>query len=108
MIKIEEAINIIDIAIAEVEWCYPLEYAEAFEIAKNALEKQIGKKPRSVTVNELNIRDMGLCPTCKMLLTTDMQYCDSCGQKIDWTIEENADEREEEVEEAVQEQSEKA
>ena len=36
-----EAIETIKIAIAEVEWNYPMEYAVAFEIAIEALEKQI-------------------------------------------------------------------
>jgi hypothetical protein len=34
----EEAINTIRIAIAEVEWEYPMEYAVAFEKAIAALE----------------------------------------------------------------------
>lgn len=39
------AIEIIKNAIAEVEWLYPMEYAEAFETAVTALERQIPKKP---------------------------------------------------------------
>ena len=35
----EEAINIIKIAIAEVEWNYPRDYAEAFKAAIEALKK---------------------------------------------------------------------
>ena len=42
--KPEEAIEIIKIAIAEVEWNYPMDYTVAFEEAIKALEKQI---PRS-------------------------------------------------------------
>lgn len=80
----EEAINIIDIAIAEVEWCYPLEYAEAFEVAKEALEKQIGKRPRSISLSG-DIDGIASCARCKTLVTTDMLYCDMCGQKIDWS-----------------------
>ena len=38
----------IEIAIAEVEWEYPMEYAIAFEIAMSALEKQIPKKPNGI------------------------------------------------------------
>ena len=37
----EEAIKTIQVAIAEVEWDYPMNYAEAFETAIEALEKQI-------------------------------------------------------------------
>ena len=35
----QEAIENIRIAIAEVEWEYPMEYAVAFEMAIKALEK---------------------------------------------------------------------
>ena len=34
----EEAIKTIQVAIAEVEWNYPMNYAQAFETAINALE----------------------------------------------------------------------
>ena len=36
----EEAIETIKIAITEVEWNYPMDYAGAFETAIEALEKQ--------------------------------------------------------------------
>ena len=35
----KEAIKVIEIAIAEVEWDYPLDYAVAFETAIKALEE---------------------------------------------------------------------
>ena len=38
----QEAIETIKIAIAEVEWNYPMDYSIAFEMAIEALEKQIG------------------------------------------------------------------
>ena len=44
----EEAIKTIQVAIAEVEWEYPLDYSIAFETAIEALEKQIPKKPRYI------------------------------------------------------------
>ena len=37
----KEAIETINIAIAEVEWNYPMDYAIAFEMAIEALEKQM-------------------------------------------------------------------
>ena len=43
---IEEAIKTIELAIAEVEWVYPIDYAAAFDVAISALraqqEKQFG------------------------------------------------------------------
>ena len=38
--KPQEAIGIMKIAISEVEWEYPMDYAAAFETAIEALEKQ--------------------------------------------------------------------
>ena len=35
----QEAINTIEVAIAEIEWCYPMDYAVAFEKAIDALKK---------------------------------------------------------------------
>ena len=42
---IENAIKIIEVAQAECEWIAPLEYQGAFEMAIDALEKQIPKNP---------------------------------------------------------------
>jgi len=36
----DEAIEIIKVAIAEVEWEYPMEYAQAFEMAIEALREE--------------------------------------------------------------------
>ena len=43
---IQEAIGIMKIALAEVEWEYPTDYAAAFETAIEALEKQIEYRNR--------------------------------------------------------------
>ena len=45
----EEAIKTIQVAIAEVEWEYPLDYSIAFETAIEALEKQIPKSRKELT-----------------------------------------------------------
>ena len=37
----EDAIKTINIAMAEVEWDYPMDYQVAFEMAIDALERQI-------------------------------------------------------------------
>ena len=52
--KPEGAIEIIKVAIAEVEWNYPMDYTVAFEKAINALETQIPKKP----VNNHDVSNM--------------------------------------------------
>lgn len=69
----------------------PQKRAEALDVAIQALEKQIPKKPIE---NDTNSFD---CPCCKYDLKTDtgnpfgdyfLSYCDNCGQKIDWSDEE--------------------
>ena len=80
--KPEEAIEIIKIAIAEVEWNYPMNYEVAFEEAVNVLEKQIPKKP----IDNIE-REWFECPTCGRIIVTyhagKRHHCE-CGQALDW------------------------
>ena len=82
----EEAIKTIQVAIAEVEWNYPMEYAIAFETAIEALEKQTPKK--LIPVEEQNIRywTKYTCPLCGTHFTGKVivDYCYHCGQALDW------------------------
>ena len=75
--KSKEAIETIKVAIAEVEWNYPMDYTIAFETAIEALKKQVPKKPA------VNMAEYGVCPTCGRSIDTD--YCIYCGQRIDWS-----------------------
>ena len=85
----EEAIKTIQIAIAEVEWNYPLDYSIAFKTAIEALDKQIPKKP-------INEECYYICPCCRddlgvsdddiFIYELSMpKYCSNCGCKLDWT-----------------------
>ena len=81
--KPEEAIKTIKIAIAEVEWNYPMDYTVAFEEAIKALEKQIPKKPVDNPEN-----GWFECPNCGLIVwvyygTGETHHCD-CGQALDW------------------------
>ena len=78
--KPEEAIEIIKIAIAEVEWNYPIDYAVAFEEAVNVLEKQIPKKPSQ---DSIGLYYFPTCPNCHKELESYDHPCD-CGQALDW------------------------
>lgn len=84
----KEAIKILEVAKAEVEWNYPLDYAIAIATAIEALEKQIPKKP--ISLGEDIDRDVGQCPNCKEIIDTyeDYKYCSDCGQAIYWSGEE--------------------
>jgi hypothetical protein len=87
----QEAIKIIETAIAEVEWEYPMDYAVAFETAVNALNKQIPKKPKGITdpiFGDITI----VCPNCcnanldnPFDISRVYDYCPNCGQAIDWS-----------------------
>ena len=60
------------------------EHIKSIEIAIQALEKQIPKKPRFYTHNYY-------CSVCYSLVGNNefewkrFEYCDTCGQKIDWS-----------------------
>lgn len=85
----EETISILKIAIAEVEWNYPMDYAVAIETAIQALEKQIPKKP----IEEK--KWLFSCPNCgsgnvEEWCLNRHNCCPDCGQALDWS-EENAE-----------------
>lgn len=87
----KEAIEQIELAIAEVEWEYSMSYAAAFDMAIEALEKQIPKKPINVQdcyIPETYDYDYSVanCPNCRGAFSFDEYhrplYCDKCGQKL--------------------------
>ena len=90
----EEAIKTIEIAIAEVEWNYPMDYAIAFEKAIEALEKQIPKKPEFIADGYADgelVYDTWVCPSCGKhyeVYYDDYDFCPKCGQHIDRSEEE--------------------
>ena len=73
--------------------CYVTDVdAPALEMAINALEKQIPKKPIAIdyekymdTVkNALFLKGAYWCPNCKHVVKCGT-YCSDCGQKLDWS-----------------------
>ncbi len=80
------------------------ENAKALDIAIQALEKQIPKKPVHDGCfdsegmwhewNGVNGRPYDLCPNCNTNLCCEMpcdnkpKYCKHCGQRLDWSDEE--------------------
>ena len=79
----EEAISTIKIAMAEVWWYYSMKYAEAIDMAIDALEKQI---PKEVVIKKIDEGiEMFYCPRCHVrFIRTGMKYCGECGQALDW------------------------
>lgn len=67
--------------------CYVTDIdAEPLRLAIKALEKQTPKKP--IVNDDLQIA----CPNCSATLiyclyTSKIDYCDKCGQRLDWSKE---------------------
>ena len=55
----------------------------AYDVAINALEKQIPKKPKT---DDRYV--MYICPWCNDFVKVSHNYCQNCGQKLDWSDEE--------------------
>lgn len=63
---------------------------EALDTAIEALEKQLSKK---VDIMDYPLGDINFrCPVCKSEYICEKEhehfYCPTCGQKLDWTVEE--------------------
>lgn len=96
-----EAIRTLRLMLSQVEWDYPMEYSAAIDIAIEALQKQIPKKPIRIDKNkEFDGNWKKVCPLCGRILieritTSEESYprhynytghC-LCGQAIDWEDE---------------------
>lgn len=90
----EESIETIKIAIADVEWNYPLDYSIAFEKAIEALEKQMPLRAIPLTV-KTDCASIGgaiwrkgttvyECPKCSAFISPMYNFCFKCGQRLDW------------------------
>lgn len=79
-----EAIKTLELAKAEVEWNYPMDYAVAIDEAIKAIYKQIPKKPEIEG-------EYYICPVCGVYQETsegNPPYCLNCGQRLLWEAEE--------------------
>ena len=65
-------------------------YDEELEVVVEALEKQIAKKPKKTGIEGYRYVDAYICPTCKGNFsgTRIADYCYHCGQKLDWSDDE--------------------
>lgn len=68
--------------------------APAYEVAINALEKQIAKKPKYLPLKEGITLTNYECPICGCRrlghgIDIDKCYCPECGQKLDWSVSED-------------------
>lgn len=75
------------------------EYYEAIELAVEALEKQMPKKPNYVPDDDTCVYYHWECPECgnyysysirktfSVLYNNSVSYCSRCGQALDWSEE---------------------
>lgn len=82
----EEAIKTIKLAVAEVEWNYPMDYAVAFEMAISALEKYIPKVEYGYWQKHYKsgttVSDGFVSSCCDMWNERKTSYCPNCGAKM--------------------------
>lgn len=63
---------------------------DAVQMAINALEKQIQKKPKIRHLKKYDGYNDGECPNCEAYIVDDEfsdeeNFCQSCGQAINWS-----------------------
>ena len=91
----QEVIGILELQYKDAKDSYSSHgehFANAITVAISALEKQIPKKPlnQKFTFYPMStfIRSRyGECPICGTMQADD-KYCQHCGQKLDWSVEE--------------------
>ena len=83
--NLKEVIKTLEVAKAEVEWNYPMDYAVAIDEAIKAIDKQIPKKPEP---KKDASGEYYVCPICgvyqEYLTDGKPPYCVNCGQALDW------------------------
>ncbi len=94
MNEIEKAIKTIKIAIAEVEWNYPLDYAIAFETAIEALQEKLEREKgcdycKNISKQLKGHKGFGYAVLFEQItideiveINIDVDYCPHCGRKL--------------------------
>lgn len=98
--KPEEAIEILQKRINLIKQDWPhmpdlVEYQKALERAAKALKKQIPRKVNNLSKifldfgvgKKIKVGAYGNCPNCNYNIDTVSNYCTRCGQRLDWSEE---------------------
>lgn len=81
----QEAIETIKLALSQVEWDYPLDYAVAFDIAISAMEKQ---DVPDICVGDMISRQNAIDAICKACsMEGDYHKCDGYPETSTWCDE---------------------
>lgn len=94
--KPEESIKILQkhIDLIKQDWSY-IQYRKALERAVKALKKQIPRKVNNLSEiyldfgvgKKIKVSAYGNCPNCNYDIDIVSKYCARCGQKLDWSEE---------------------
>lgn len=82
----EKALSLSQSTIADGLITAAVEDREFWQTVINALEKQIPKKPIEI-IQFVDGERLGLCPNCNEGVNEEMNFCDQCSQKLDWSEE---------------------
>lgn len=58
---------------------------EALEVIERDIEKANNKKVGMIFHNDGGFEY--ICPVCKGVINEEQEYCDECGQSLDWSDE---------------------
>lgn len=94
--KPEESIKILQkhIDLIKQDWSY-IQYRKALKRAVKALKKQIPRKVNNLSEiyldfgvgKKIKVSVYGNCPNCNYNIDIASKYCTRCGQKLDWSEE---------------------
>jgi len=89
MTEIEKALEVIEVITRyiDLECSLNEDLENSFPIIKEALEKQIPKKPINISVPQYDVK-IGCCISCGQWNNIYKKFCPNCGQAIDWSVEE--------------------
>ena len=85
----EKAIKILTLFREEWDRHSKTPNAKALDMAIEALDKQIPKKPifEREQTSPFGVDDVPYCPNCRCHLP-EVSYCEKCGQRILWEVDE--------------------
>lgn len=52
---------------------------------KEAVEKQVPRKPKIILHGTTDYNTKSVCPPCGAMVRPCDNYCNKCGQKLDWS-----------------------
>ena len=54
-------------------------------LLKEAIKKQIPTTPMDILYQEKFHMEVGICSSCGNIVNSEYEWCDGCGQHLDWS-----------------------